>query len=320
MNFHNPVLVEEVLNYLAPAPGQVIVDCNLGHGGHSLAILEKLGDRGLVLGIERDRSMLEVARRRIEATQTSSTSSNVRLIHADHIQLKTILAEALADLPDAARPDSILFDLGPSTPQLMDPSRGMSWNSSLSLDMRMDPEGPGLTATEMINTWDEDDLARIFFEHAQERWGRRIARRIVEARERGPIQTGRQLGEIVEHAIPRKAWPPKIHPATRIFLALRIEVNQEFTTLERVLPDAFEVLRPGGRLVVITFHSGEDRRVKDFMRRISTPPEVPWPLPQGNVKAEGRLLTRKPVEASPEEMARNPRSRSAKLRAVEKTG
>lgn len=318
-SFHESVLVKEVLTYLAPAPGKIIVDCNLGHGGHSLAILEQLGDQGVVIGIDRDKTMLEAARKRIEAAHSSSTSSQVRLIQADHIQLQPILAAALADLPEAA-PDGILFDLGPATPQILDPARGMSWQSDQALDMRLDPDGPGPTASEIVNTWDEVDLARIIFQHADERWSRRIAKRIVEARERGPIQTGRQLGEIVEHAIPRKAWPPKTHPATRVFLALRIEVNQELSTLEEVLPQAFAALRPGGRLVVITFHSGEDRRVKDFMRRISTPPEVPWPLPQGDVKAAARLLTRKPVEAGPEETARNPRSRSAKLRAVEKTG
>jgi len=318
-NFHEPVLVKEVLHYLAIAPGKIIVDCNLGHGGHSLAILEQMGDRGTLVGIDKDRTMLEVARTRIAATHASSTSSQVRLLQADHLQLKTILADALADLP-AAAPDGILFDLGPATPQLLNPARGMSWLSDQSLDMRMDTEGPGPTAAEIVNSWDEVDLARVIYENADERWSRRIARRIVEARERGPILTGRQLGEIVERAIPRKAWPPKIHPATRVFLALRIEVNQEFTILERVLPQAFELLAPGGRLVVITFHSGEDRRVKDFMRRVSTPPEVPWPFPQGDAKAAAKLLTRKPVEAGPEEMARNPRSRSAKLRAVEKTG
>jgi 16S rRNA (cytosine1402-N4)-methyltransferase len=315
--FHEPVLVKEVLHFLAPAPGKVIVDCNLGHGGHSLEILSKLGDKGLLVGIDRDPLMLEVARKRIEATHTSSTRSQVRLIQADHSHLSQILAEALADVA-AAAPDGILFDLGPSTPQLLDPARGMSWNSDQALDMRMDTSGPGPTASEIINTWDEEDLARVFFENADERWSRRVAKRIVEAREAEPIQTGRQLGQIVERAIPRKAWPPKIHPATRVFLALRIEVNAEYKTLEAVLPQAFAALKPGGRLVVITFHSGEDRRVKEYFRQVSTPPEVPWPFPQGNATAPARLLTKKPVEATPEEQARNPRSRSAKLRALEK--
>lgn len=315
--FHEPVLVEEVLHYLAPAPGKVIVDCNLGHGGHSLAILSKLGDKGLLVGIDRDSLMLEVARKRIEATHTSSTRSQVRLIQADHLQLPQVLAEALADVPDAA-PDGILFDLGPSTPQLLDPARGMSWQSEQALDMRMDQSAAIPTAADIVNEWEEEDLARLFYENADERWSRRIARRIVEARQSAPIRTGRQLGAVVEQAIPRKAWPPKIHPATRVFLALRIEVNQEYRTLEAVLPMALEQLKPGGRLVVITFQSGEDRRVKEFMRAASTPPTAPWPFPQGNEPAKAKLLTRKPVEGSEEEQARNPRSRSAKLRAIEK--
>lgn len=315
--FHEPVLVEEVLHYLAPAPGKVIVDCNLGHGGHSLAILSKLGEKGLLVGIDRDSLMLEVARKRIEATHSSSTRSQVRLIQADHIQLPQVLAEALADVADAA-PDGILFDLGPSTPQLLDPARGMSWQSEQALDMRMDQSAATPTAADIVNEWDEEDLARLFYENADERWSRRIARRIVEARKSEPIRTGRQLGSLVEQAIPRKAWPPKIHPATRVFLALRIEVNQEYRTLEAVLPKALELLKPGGRLVVITFQSGEDRRVKEFMRAASTPPTAPWPFPQGNEPAKAKLLTRKPVEGSEEEQARNPRSRSAKLRAIEK--
>lgn len=316
--FHDPVLIKEVLHYLAPAPGKIIVDCNLGHGGHSIAILEKLGVKGLLVGIDRDPQMLEVARQRIEATRVDRSSSQVHLIHADHLQLPIVLAEVTtADAPVAA-PDGILFDLGPSTPQLLDPVRGMSWLSDQALDMRMDATGPGPTASEIVNTWGEEDLARIFFQHADERWSRRIARQIVEARQREEIRTGRQLGELVGRSIPRKAWPPKIHPATRVFLALRIEVNQEYRTLEEVLPKAFELLAPGGRLVVITFHSGEDRRVKEFMRRVTTPPEVPWPYPQGNQQAPAVALTRKPVVADEDEQRRNPRSRSAKLRAIEK--
>jgi 16S rRNA (cytosine1402-N4)-methyltransferase len=194
----------------------------------------------------------------------------------------------------------------------------MSWLSDQSLDMRMDPSGPSPEATEIVNNWTEEDLARLFWENADERWSRRIARRIVEARRRQAIRTGQELGEVVAQAIPRGAWPPKIHPATRVFLALRIEVNQEYRTLESVLPAAFELLRPEGRLVVITFHSGEDKRVKDFMRQTTSPPEVPWPLPQQGAQAPARLLTRKPVGPTPEEQARNPRSRSAKLRAIQK--
>jgi len=316
--FHEPVLLKEVIDTLAPAPGKLIVDATLGHGGHSLAILSQLGGKGLLVGIDRDPQMLEAARQRIQAA--GFPRSSYRLVLANHASLPSVLAEVLAEVPvEAAAPDGVLLDLGPSTPQLLDPGRGMSWLSEHSLDMRMDSAGPGPSAEEIVNTWDEKALSHLFWSNADERWSRRIARRIVEARTRQRIRTGRQLGEIVADSIPRRAWPPKIHPATRIFLALRIEVNGEYRSLEAVLPAAFEMLAPGGRLVAITFHSGEDRRVKEFMRAVSTPPEVAWPLPQaGSPPARALLLTRKPVVPSPAEMAENPRSRSAKLRAIEK--
>lgn len=314
--YHEPVLLEEVIQYLAPAPGQIIVDATLGHGGHSLAILSQLGGQGLLVGIDRDPQMLAAARKRFDAARISSSS--YRLLEADHVVLPTVLADVLAGV-DPPQPDGLLLDLGPSTPQLLDPARGMSWLSDQSLDMRMKLGGPGPTAAELVNEWSEAALARLFWEHADERWARHIARRIVEARQSRPIRTGKELGELVARAIPRRAWPPRIHPATRVFLALRIEVNREYETLEKVLPAALELLKPNGRLVVISFHSGEDRRVKEFMKAATTPPAVPWPLPQeGAPEAPARLLTKKPVTASPAEQARNPRSRSAKLRAIQK--
>jgi 16S rRNA (cytosine1402-N4)-methyltransferase len=313
---HEPVLLKEVLQTLAPMPGEVIVDATLGHGGHSLAILSQLGNEGLLVGFDRDPQMLEVARQRIDAASISR--SCYRLVEADHVQMLTVLAEVLADV-DPPAPDGILMDLGPSTPQLLDPARGMSWESDQSLDMRMRRAGPGPTAADIVNGWDQASLTRLFLDNADEHWAARIASKIVEARQLGPIRTGRQLGDIVRGAIPRGAWPPKIHPATRVFLALRIEVNDEYRTLEAILPQAFEILKPGGRLVVITFHGGEDRRVKQFMREATRPPQAPWPLPQGNEPAPARLLTPKPLTASPEEIDRNPRSRSAKLRAIQKT-
>lgn len=313
--FHEPVLVREVTELLAPGPGQMIVDATLGHGGHSLEILSRFGGEGLLVGIDRDPQMLATARKRIEAAHIPR--SCYTLIQADHAEFAHTLDTVLAKV-DYSAPDGMLFDLGPSTPQLLDPSLGLSWNSDESLDMRINPVEEGPSATEIVNTWSKEELTRIFRDHADERWAGPIAKMIIRARAESPINTGRQLADVVCRAIPRSAWPPKIHPATRIFLALRIEVNGEYCKLEAVLPEAFERLRPGGRLVVITFHSGEDRRVKDFMRKVSTPPPVPWPLPQAGVKAAARLLTRKPQTASPEEIETNPRSRSAKVRAVMK--
>ena len=317
ITWHEPVLTKEVLHYLNPGPGKVIVDGTLGHGGHSLAILDKLGGEGLLIGMDRDPKMLAEARSRIEAS--GQPRSCCRLVEADHAQLTSILTVVFAAAAPYPALDGLLLDLGPSTPQLLDNARGMSWLSDTALDMRMNPNQSGPTALEIVNQWDEDELTRLFREHADERWARRIATRIGEERRSGSIQTGRQLGEIVAGAIPRKAWPPKIHPATRVFLALRIEVNREYETLEGVLPEAFGWLKPGGRMVVISFHSGEDRRVKDFMRRMAATPEAPWPLPTPkDARPAARLLTKKPVEPGAEEIERNPRSRSARLRALEK--
>lgn len=314
---HEPVLTKEVLEFLTPSPGKVIVDGTLGGGGHSLAILRQLGEEGLLVGADWDPQMLGAARKRIEAAHVPP--SRYRLLLTDHAHLLPVLAEVLAEAGvQPAAPDGILYDLGPSNPQILDPARGLSWESDEALDMRLSPQTAGPTAAEIVNEWAEKDLARIIYEHSDERWARRIASRIVEERKREPIRTGRQLGELVKRAIPRKAWPEKIHPATRVFLALRIEVNGELERLDKILPESFELLRPGGRLVVIAFHSGEDRRVKDFMRAISTPPRPPWPLPESGEPARARLLTHKPIRPGEEELERNPRSRSAKLRAIEK--
>lgn len=317
--YHATVLPKEVLEILAPQPGEVFVDGTLGHGGHTLQILKLLGNEGLLIGLDRDPQMLQTARRRIESSSISSSS--YRLIVADHVDLVPVVAEALAAAHvEPPRPHGLLLDLGPSTPQLQDPARGMSWRSEQALDMRMNPHQEGETALEIVNDWDEGELSRLFKEHADERWAKRIASVIVRERKQKQITTGRELGEVVAGAIPRKAWPPKIHPATRVFLALRIEVNREYETLDRIMPEAFDLLAPGGRMGIITFHSGEDRRVKRFMKEVCTAPEVPWPLPQGSEPAPAESLTRKPIGPGEEEMEANPHSRSAKLRAVRKLG
>lgn len=312
--YHEPALVKEVIKYLSPSPGKVIVDCNLGHGGHSLAILKQLGGEGLLVGIDSDPHSLEIAGRRITASRTAP--SLVRLIVGNHANLTLILKHA-----QAPPPGGILLDLGPSTPQLLDSRLGLSWDSDQELDMRLDPSADLIPASEIVNTWSEEELTRLFRENAQERWSRRIARRIVRNRAEAPILTGRRLGEIVGEAIPRKAWPPKTHPATRVFLALRIAVNHELENLKAVLSQALECMAPKGRLVVLSYHSGEDRVVKKFFKAKSTPEdEAPWPLPQGTETRQSplKILTRRPIRPTPEEIARNPRCRSARLRAAEK--
>lgn len=314
---HDPVLLQEVLDTLNPQPGHVIVDGTLGFAGHSLAILRRMGKEGLLVAAEWDPLMLEVARQRIEAAHVDR--SRYQLLLTDHARLLQILPEVLTQAavhPPA--PHGILLDLGPSTPQLLDPARGASWESDEPLDMRFSPGTEGPSAAEIVNEWPEDELTRIFRDHADERWARRVAVRIVRDRATRPIRTGRDLGRLVGEAIPRGAWPPKTHPATRIFLALRVEVNGEYRRLEESLPRALELLRPGGRLAVISFHSGEDRRVKEFMRAAATAPRPPWPLPESGEPARARLLTPRPIGPTPEETDRNPRSRSAKLRALEK--
>lgn len=312
--YHEPVLTKEVLEYLDPKPGRTYVDCNLGHAGHFMEIIKQLRGEGFAVGIEIDPAQVEVASRRIEALHNAPP--NYKLLVGNHADLSLLLA------PSQTPPiGGILLDLGPSTPQLLDPRLGMSWESSEALDMRLDRASGGPSAADIVNEWTEEDLTRLFREYAQEKWSARIAKRIVERRKTSPIRTGRELGELVGGAIPRAAWPPKIHPATRVFLALRIEVNGELENLKRVLPQAVELLAPGGRLVVISFHSGEDAIVKSFLRERSTAKvTAPWPLPQkgSEIPAEMKLLTPQPVTASEEELARNPRARSAKLRAAEK--
>ena len=261
--------------------------------------------------------MLEAARKRIEAAQISS--SRYHLVEADHADLLTVLDRVPNPEQPVAAPDLVLFDLGPSTPQLLDPARGMSWESDAPLDMRMRRTAEYPTAAEIVNTWPEAELARIFKEHADERWAKRIAQRIGERRAQKPIETGRELGELVGAAIPRAAWPPKTHPATRVFLALRIEVNGEYRIVEAILPAIFGRLKPGGRLGVISFHGGEHRIVRQFMREMSTAPQPPWPLPnKWSAEAPGRMVTKKALGPSEEEIRRNPRSRSAQLRVIEK--
>jgi 16S rRNA (cytosine1402-N4)-methyltransferase len=314
---HEPVLVEAVLETMKPGPGMTVVDCTLGHAGHALQFLARIGDEGLLIGVDRDIQMLEAARTRIEAAHIPG--SRYLLVEADHADLLTVLDRVPNPERPVAAPDLVLFDLGPSTPQLLDPTRGMSWESDAPLDMRMRRTAEYPTAAEIVNSWPEAELAKIFKEYADERWAKRIAQRIAERRALAPIQTGRELGDLVCGAIPRAAWPPRTHPATRVFLALRIEVNGEYRIVERILPAVFERLKPGGRLGVISFHGGEHRIVREFMRRTSTAPQPPWPLPnKWSDAAPGRMVTKKAIGPTEDEVRRNPRSRSAQLRVIQK--
>jgi 16S rRNA (cytosine1402-N4)-methyltransferase len=274
-----------VLHWLDPQPGQVIVDCTVGAGGHARLIAERIGPSGRVIGLDQDPAMLELARPIL-------ADLPVTLVHAAFDQI----AEVLSD-QGITTVDAILADLGISSDQLDDPNRGLSFQHNAPLDMRMDPTR-GETAADLLRRLPERDLADLIFQFGEERFSRRIARRIVDVREREPIATTGQLADLVRRCVPRGRSP--IDPATRTFQALRIAVNDELESLDRLLAMMPMILRPGGRAVVISFHSLEDRRVKRAFRDATA-----W-----------TVLTKKPATASEDEERMNPRSRSAKLRAA----
>ncbi|MFQ5881140.1 MAG: 16S rRNA (cytosine(1402)-N(4))-methyltransferase RsmH [Candidatus Methylomirabilales bacterium] len=295
---HVPVLVREVLASLQPRPEGIYLDCTVGAGGHAEAILEAAGPPSRLVGIDRDPEAVAVAKDRL-----GRFGGRVRLIRGDYRQLPRLASEF--HLKGLA---GVVFDLGVSSLQLGDPSRGFSFSFEGPLDMRMDREGGGPTVRELLWQLPEEALGGIIREYGEERWARRIARGIVAARRRRSLETTRDLAAVVSRAIPRRFWPRRIHPATRTFQALRIAVNQELEGLEEALEVAIDLLIPGGRICVISFHSLEERVVKQLFRRLAAPGAVPGL----------RILTRRPVTPSAEETERNPRARSAKLRVAER--
>jgi 16S rRNA (cytosine1402-N4)-methyltransferase len=299
--YHQPVLVAETLALLAPAPGRRIVDGTLGGGGHSAALLAA---GATVAGIDQDPAALAFAGTRL--AQWSARFVPVRGNFAD--------ADALLDAAGFSRVDGALLDLGVSSHQLDTAARGFSFQQDGPLDMRMNPDGP-VTAAHLVNTMSSEQLERIFRELGEEPAARRIAARLVRDRLVQPFETTRQLAATIEAMIPRRGHA---HPATRVFQALRMAVNREMEALERGLEAITRRLAPGGVFAVITFHSIEDRLVKNFFKLRATEwlDRPDWPEPRRNPEYECRLLTRKPVVASAEEQRMNPRSRSAKLRAA----
>ncbi|BBA71477.1 Ribosomal RNA small subunit methyltransferase H [Geobacter sulfurreducens] len=299
----------EVLEYLSPRPGGVYVDGTLGGAGHARLILEAASPDGMLIGFDRDPAALEVARERL-----ASFGERFRPVPGNFSEMGRVLAELGVD-----GVDGFLLDVGVSSHQLDTAERGFSFLTDAPLDMRMNTLVPG-TAADLVNDLDEHELARIIKEYGEERWARRIASFIVKARVDGPIERTLQLVDIIKGAIPRGAWEERIHPATRTFQALRIAVNDELGSLERGLESALGLLRPGGRGVVISFHSLEDRIVKTMFRRYAQGCTCPKELPRcvcGGVPRL-RILTGRPVMAGDAEVAENPRARSAKLRAAEK--
>lgn len=307
---HEPVLLNEVLEMLRPQPGEIFVDCTTGVGGHSLEIASRINPHGRLVAIDRDREALAAARRRLQ-----QFAETVVFVQDNFRHLKNILAALGLDYVDG-----ILLDAGVSSHQLDEGERGFSYHADAALDMRMD-RSSGITAAQLVNESSSEELTRIIRDFGEELWARRIAEFIVTRRQRGgPIRTTGELVEIIKAAIPAKARRHGNHPARRTFQALRIAVNDELAALEQALDDALLVLRPGGRLAVITFHSLEDRLVKKKLQRAAGCCQCPPGLPQCSCgwKQQALILTGKALRPTAEEVARNPRARSARLRAAVK--
>lgn len=311
---HIPVLLAECLEQLHLQTQHTFVDATLGGAGHSLEAAKLLGPEGTHIGIDQDEVALAAARRKLDELP-EGTRPNLKLLRGNFGNLDDLLLQA--EVPGI---DAILFDIGVSSVQIDTPSRGFSFKESAPLDMRMDPGTQTLTAAEIIRTYNEADLARIIRNYSDEKWAKRIAQFIVQAREKEPIETSDQLVDIVKAAIPASARRAGGHPAKRTFQALRIEVNGELDVLSRGLEAAVRWLNPGGRVAVISYHSLEDRIVKNlfasYADRCSCPPDLPVCV--CGKKPVLKVLTRKPILPTPEEIERNPRARSAKLRVAEK--
>ena len=316
MAHHVTVLGKEAVDGLNVRPDGLYVDCTVGAGGHSELIASRLGPRGRLIGLDRDEAALALARERL-----GRFGDKVILVKSDFRRLADALRRAGAPQEGGVpRADGFLFDLGVSSMQLDEAERGFSYQLDAPLDMRMDRSQP-LTARDIVNGWSEEELAAVIRDYGEERYARAIARRIVRERRRAPIETTGRLAEIVKGAIPAAARRTGPHPAKRTFQAIRIAVNDELGALREGLGQAIECLAPGGRIAVITFHSLEDRIVKEtFAKEAAScrcPPDFPVCVCGGG-QGRLRLVHRKPVVPSEAERAANPRARSAKLRVAEK--
>ena len=305
---HKPVLLEECLEGLAIRPEGTYVDGTLGRAGHSLEIVRRL-TTGQLVGIDRDETALAAAEERL-----ADYRERVTLIHGNFQELGSLLRDNGID-----GADGMLFDLGVSSPQLDEPERGFSYLHDAPLDMRMD-RTEGLDAGQVVNTWSYEELRRVLYEYGEERYAPQIARAIVRRREERPIERTAELADIIRSAMPGKALREKQHPAKRSFQAIRIAVNDELTAAEKVIDQVVEHLAPGGRLCIITFHSLEDRIVKNgyaaAAKGCTCPPD--FPVCVCGKKPKIKLVNKKPILPGERELDENPRSRSAKLRIAEK--
>ncbi|WP_278562193.1 16S rRNA (cytosine(1402)-N(4))-methyltransferase RsmH [Collinsella tanakaei] len=307
---HEPVMLQEVLDTLKLKRGSVVCDCTLGGAGHSVKMAAQVGEDGLLLGVDQDDMALEAAAARLER---EAPGTPTKLLKGNFGDLDKLLCSA--EVPGV---DGFLFDLGVSSPQLDIPGRGFSYNEDAPLDMRMDPGNNTLNAAEVINTYNEADLARILRVYGEEKFSSQIAREIVRRRETLPIETTGDFVEVIKAGIPAAARRHGGHPAKRSFQAIRIEVNHELEVLERGLEAAIRWTNPKGRICVISYHSLEDRIVKHMFQEMSQgcicPPEIPVCV-CGHVPTL-KVITRKPLVASLQEVERNPRARSAKIRVA----
>ncbi|NIM04651.1 MAG: 16S rRNA (cytosine(1402)-N(4))-methyltransferase RsmH [Armatimonadetes bacterium] len=307
--FHIPVMLTEVLRFLEPRDGQTFVDCTVGGGGHALQILKRIVPAGRLVGIDRDEAALRAA-----ADRLAEYSSNLTLVRGNFSDLRAI-AYGLG----IQAVDGVLFDLGVSSHQLESAERGFSFRYDAPLDMRMDT-AQALTARELVNSLSERRLAELIWRHGEDRWAKRIAKFIVDRRARRPVETTGQLVEAILAAVPARARGGAIHLATRTFQALRIAVNNELESLRAGLEGAIQLLTPGGGICILSYHSLEDRIAKRSLvahsGRCVCPPALPACV--CGAKKELEILTKRPVVPSAEEIAANPRARSARLRAARK--
>ena len=304
---HKPVLLEETINGLNIKQNGIYVDGTLGGAGHSKEILKQLSSKGLLVGIDRDEEALKAAKENLKEFQ------NVKYIHGNHDEITEILENL-----DIKEVDGILLDLGVSSYQLDERNRGFSYLGNNELDMRMDKTQP-LTAKKVVNTYSEEELANIIYEYGEERFSRQISRKICEYRKNKEIETTEELVNIIEKSMPAFAKKDG-HPAKRTFQAIRIEVNDEIKPLYNTVRNCIKLLKPGGRLCIITFHSLEDRAVKnayiDAQGKCTCPKDLPYCV--CGAISEGKIINKKPIIATEKEQEENSRSKSAKLRIFEK--
>ena len=310
MNFHHvSVLLDECIESLNIKPDGVYVDCTMGGAGHSKEIVKRLSSKGLFIGFDQDKNAIETAKERLK-----DYSDRVRFIHSNFENIKEELEKI-----GVYKIDGVLADLGVSSHQLDEKDRGFSYMQDAPLDMRMDVR-KDFSAYDVVNTYSEEELARIIKEYGEDNWAKRIAKFIVEKREEKKIETTGELVDIIKSAIPKKARIDGPHPAKRTFQAIRIEVNNELSVINKMIQDAVSIMDKGGRICIITFHSLEDRIVKNEFKELALDCVCPphFLMCQCDKKSLVKVITRKPILPSEEEINENPRSRSAKLRVAER--